>query len=138
MKSLNPPKNGLFLVEFVIVLLFFSIVSVVAFQLFAKGSGISTQAYDLNIAVVRAESITERVLASGGEDDQLSIAFDKTQEGYVLYFDGEWKETGAKEGVYQADITVSTEESMLVSEVAIKKGEQELYSIRAERYLGLG
>ena len=138
MKALNSSKSGLYLVEFVIVLLFFSIASVVVFQLFVKGSVTSAQAYDINIAVMRDQSITEQVLATGGEDGQLARQFEKSPGGYVLYFDGKWNETTNHQGVYSAMISVSKKDSMLLSDVTMKKGTTELYSIHAERYLGLG
>ena len=137
MKTTNPSRSGLYLVEFVIVLFFFSIASTIVFQFFIRGSGISSDAYDLNIAVVRAESITEKVFSAGGEDALLSEQFVKTQDGYALYFDSDWMETDADRQKYLAEINVSAEGSMLVSDVAVKKGAQELYSIHAKRYLGL-
>lgn len=137
MKQINPSRSGLYLVEFVIVLLFFSVASTIVFQFFMKGSGISSEAYDLNIAVVRAQSITEKVLSTGGEDDLLSAQFTRTPDGYVVYFDKDWMETDAGREKYLAEITVSTAGSMLVSDVAVKKGAQELFSIHAQRYLGL-
>lgn len=137
MKQLNPSRSGLYLVEFVIVLLFFSIASMIVFQFFIKGSGISSEAYDINRAVVHAESITEKVLASGGEDALLSGQFLRTQDGYVLYYDKDWMETDAGREAYLAQIAVSTVNSMLVSDVVVKKGSQELFSVHAERYLGL-
>jgi hypothetical protein len=136
-KPVNQSRSGLYLVEFVIVLLFFSVASTIVFQFFIKGSGMSSEAYDLNRAVVRAESITEKVLASGGEDALLSETFIKTADGYALYFDEDWKETGAGYEKFTADIRVSVAGSMLVSDVAVKKGAQELFSIHSKRYMGL-
>ena len=136
MKPVISSKSGQYLVEFVIVLLFFSIASTIVFQLFVRGSGISGEAYDLNRAVVRAESITEKVLASGGDEAILSAQFLKTKDGFIVYYDKDWAETDAVRGAYTAEISVRTEDSMFVSDVALKKGAQALYSIQARRYLG--
>lgn len=137
MKPVNPSRSGQVLVEFVIVLLFFSVACSIVFQFFVHGAGISAQAYDLNRAVARAQSITEKVLASGGDEAFLSGQFIKTQDGYILYYDKNWSETDAGREEYTAVIGVSTEESMLVSNVGIKKGARELYSLQAWRYLGI-
>jgi hypothetical protein len=137
MKRMNPSGSGPHLIEFVIVLLFFFIASTIVFQLFVRGSGISSEAYDLNRAVVHAESITERVLASGGEDAVLSGQFVRTPEGYALYYDKDWNQTDKGGATFTAEIAVSTADSMLLSDVAVKKGGQELFSVQARRYLGL-
>ena len=66
MKRLRPFGNGRFLIEFLVVLLILILTSPIVFGLFVQGSVTSVQAYDLNRAVVQAETITEKVLASGG------------------------------------------------------------------------
>jgi Tfp pilus assembly protein PilE len=130
-------RSGLYLVEFVIVLFVLCIVSVIVFQLFIKGSQISADAYDLNIAVVRAESITEEVLASAGEDAILAERFDNANGGYVLYYDEKWNLTDADKCKYSALISVIQKDFMLLSDVSIKNSSTVLYSIHTERYLGM-
>lgn len=137
MKRLKTSGHGRFLVEFLITLVIFTVTSTIMFQLFVRGSEISAGAYDLNRAVVHAQSITEEVLASGGDDAALSGPFVRTAGGYGLYFDGGWKETDAADGKYFAEISVRTEEGMLLTDVAVREGEKEIYSLHAKRYLGM-
>jgi|GEM_PF-2597243 len=138
MRGLAPARSGQFLVEFLTTLIIFTLTSTIMFQLFVRGGQISAEAYDLNRAVVRAQAITEEVMATGGDKAALDGLFDQVQEGeYLLYFDGEWKETDDADGKYAAEISVARNGLMLSSDVAINKGGEEIYSIRAERYLGI-
>lgn len=137
MRGIRTSGHGRFLVEFLITLIIFTTTSTIMFQLFVQGSEISASAYDLNRAVVRAESITEQVLASGGDEDALPGQFVRTTGGFGLYLDGDWKETDAAGGKYYAEISLRTADKMLYSDVAIKQGDKEIYSLHAERYIGI-
>ena len=72
-----------------------------------------------------------------GEEETLSRTFDRTADGYRLYYDSEWQETDAAGSTYLAQISILSDENMLVCDVVIQKDGAEIYSLGTKRYLGM-
>ncbi len=137
MKQIRSSKSGRYLIEFLITLFIFTLTSSIVLQLFVQGSRSSADAYALNRAVVKAQAITEEVLSTGGDGQALSASFAQNANGYVVYFDSGWNQTDAEDEAYLAQIGVTQNEGMLVSDVSIQKEGKEIYAVRAKRYLGI-
>lgn len=65
--SRHNSKSGLFLMEMIIVILFFSICSAVCVSIFAKARIMADDSRDLNNAVIRSSNIAEVYKAASGE-----------------------------------------------------------------------
>ncbi len=88
-------NSGLFLMELIISILFFSLASAVCIQLFAKSHLLSKQTREENQAVIQAQNLAEVWLAAEGDPDQIRAilpdsCFDPAACELVLYFDSEW------------------------------------------------
>jgi len=119
---------GLFLMEMIIVILFFSICAGICIQVFAKADQMSRKASNLNHAVVRAESIAEEIRSGSGKADG---------QTYDTYWDSDWKETAdPSRAEYSSRIILSTDQDhMETADIRILKGEEILFSMTADHYL---
>lgn len=79
-------RSGIFLMEIIVAILFFALVSAVCLQIFVKAHGMSIRTAELNMAVSLTSSMAEIAQDADGSED----AFD-TAAGFwsVGSFDGE-------------------------------------------------
>lgn len=89
----NRDRTRAFLTEFIIVVLFFSIASVLTLQLFVVASSTSKDAKALNNAGMLIETTIEEILAIDSKEEV------KDEEILTRYYDSNWKET-TKEKCY--------------------------------------
>ena len=68
MKHSSNNRSGLFLLEIVIAILFFAIVSAVCLRAFAKSHTLSQQASDTNHAISNMENVAELLKSVDPED----------------------------------------------------------------------
>lgn len=123
-------KSGLFLMEMIISILFFSLASTVCIQLFAKSHLISKQTVEHNHAVMQAQNLAELYIAAEGSIAQMQkfhnaeifpevsecthlfeTCYSHTQ--YSLFFDSKWQECSKKNAVYEAVLVSAYEKSKL-------------------------
>jgi len=88
-------RSRAFLVEFIIVILFFSIATGIIVRVFAGANSIRQKANDLTIAAAKVQSIAEYAKASEGKKDYIEQlekqgAIEEQEETYVYYYDKEW------------------------------------------------
>ena len=67
MQTRNSSKSGIFLMELILSILFFSIAAAVCVKLFVTSHDLSSQSVKLNNAVAMAENIAEVFYGSNGE-----------------------------------------------------------------------
>ena len=142
------PKSGLFLLEMVILILFFSIASAVCVNLFVKAHVISGQNRDLNEAVRQVQSAAETYKAVNGDPQKLMETLDLSEytDGYAAWFDGDWTRLESPESArYLLVLTPEeTENGLIRAHVAMRRltedqqqgEEEEIYSIEVKKYLG--
>ena len=70
-------KSGLFLMELIIVLLFFSLASTICIRLFVKSHALSQETVDLTNAVTLAQNLAENFIASDGDPEVMLQNFPK-------------------------------------------------------------
>lgn len=83
-------KSGLFLMELIIAILFFSISAVICIQLFVASYSISRKSETLNAAMLQAQTAAEYFRAADGDIDSLcgTLPLKQVSENeYICYFD---------------------------------------------------
>ena len=75
----NSSKSGLFLMELIMSIMFFSLAAVVCVELFVKSHTLSKSVVELNHAVVECDSVAEFIQGVGGniEQDSFMYTYDK-------------------------------------------------------------
>lgn len=124
-------KSGLFLMELIIVLLFFSLASTICIQLFVKSSTLSSDTMDLTYAVTQAQNLAEGFIASNGDAKLMQENFPQ------LVAAGDNCLLLAENG-YISMITFSIGESGLIQgDIAIypKDSAESIYSLQVQRYV---
>lgn len=107
-------KSGLFLMELIIVILFFSLASTVCIQMFAKSHLISEETVNKNEAVLAAQNLAESWYAAGGDLTAMSAVFPDasvTDDRLVLSYDSSWNLCDDASAVYTAVLTNSSEDA---------------------------
>ena len=127
-------KSGLFLMELIIVILFFSICAAVCMKIFALAKTENDKSYNLNNASVKAESCAECYKAYDADLDltakQLKGSADKNT--VVVYYDDKWCETSDKDKAVYTLTLVSTENNDInKADISVDKGKEELFSVTA-------
>lgn len=89
MQTNNSSKSGIFLMELILSILFFSIAAAVCVKLFVTSHQLSDQSVNLNHAVAMAESIAEAFYGCNGNAGELETLFpdarmDQTDEQTIF------------------------------------------------------
>lgn len=133
MKRTSNSRSSLFLMELIIAILFFSLVSAVCLKAFARSHILSQDANALNDAVIQAESTAELIRSGEAVKD-------------VSYYSSSWQTCEKKEATYilkirekaftqnDADVSSSKTYRITVQNVATGKN---IYSLRVIRHIPL-
>ncbi len=91
----NP--SGLFLLELIFAILFFSVASAVCVQIFVKSHTLSTEAHDLTQASRKAEDAAELITASTSPDDMKNLLEDAysdsveiASKNFTIFYDSDF------------------------------------------------
>lgn len=125
MKHSSGSRSCLFLMEMIVAILFFSLVSAVCLQVFTKAHLLSEDASDLSAAVIQTESAAELLKhsESSGNDSFARLLKNeypdsvKEEDIYSVYFDENWDDCEAGEGVYIMKIHPVKEEDFTSCEI---------------------
>lgn len=120
MKHSSNNRSGLFLLEIVIAILFFAIVSAVCLRAFAKSHTLSQQASDTNHAISNMENVAELLKSLDPEDlknhdkitTTLQTVYPELSTQYRIwdiYFDSDWEACNIDDAVYQITATDKTD-----------------------------
>ena len=120
MKHSSNNRSGLFLLEIVIAILFFAIVSAVCLRAFAKSHTLSQQASDTNHAISNMENVAELLKSVDPEDLKnhdkittiLQTVYPELSTQYRIwdiYFDSDWEACNIDDAVYQITATDKTD-----------------------------
>lgn len=127
-------KSGLFLMELIIVLLFFSLASTICIRLFVKSHALSQETVDLTNAVTLAQNLAENFIASDGDPNVMQENFPKltaAEENILLLI----------ENGYCSQIRFSLNENGLRQgdiEIYPKDKTERIYSLQVLRYVPEG
>ncbi len=142
-------RNAFFL-EFIVVILFFSLSAAVILQLFVSANNSSMLSYEKDMALIRAQSVCEEIRAAGLDFSERLETMEgcrlqsggETQGQYVIFYDKDWKATQAH-SLYRmtVDYCLQREKAgtMVTASVSISKQEteapQELAQLNISHYV---
>jgi len=92
MSNLNRNKSGIFLMELIVVTLFFSVGAVICLRVFFAGESLSRGSQVLTNTVVQAQNAAQLIKSDGGGIKNLCDYYDtKIEDGIItVYFDDEF------------------------------------------------
>lgn len=130
MRAGSRSKAGIFLLEFIIVLLVFSLSSIVTVRLFSTSHRIQQQVENTDKAVIYSQNISELLKACDGSNDALA---DIIGENGTVYLDKNWNETIREAAVFIARTEMLKEESTagryLSGAIEVSYMDEVLYSL---------
>lgn len=136
----NYSKSQIFLLEFIIVVLFFAICSTICISVFMKADTISKDSSrDVN-ALVIAQNAAECFKASESADPEEYYDFDEIQEGrYIAYYDGKFDSTTKEKAEYVLKIELDEIDAGIISaEISIFEINEKtaFYKLNVDKYIG--
>lgn len=139
-KNLPKSKTALFLMELIIVILFFSIASAVCMQLFAKSHTIGKQTQELNHAVAIAQSYAEVMRGTDGSMESILAAFPDAvvEDNYFeVFYDEHFQVCDPANAAYVSDVTITPNGAIQNMEIKIVKlsDYSEIYTLNATKYM---
>lgn len=138
-QRLKGAKSGLFLMELIVVILFFALSSAVCVQLFVRAHLISIKSSDLTMAVTKAQTAAECFKSSDGTEDALSSLLGARRDGgaLVVDYDGRWEQTAPGDAVYRMVVEVGSRGAVASAGIRIEKqGQNEpVYQVSAQKYI---
>lgn len=123
-------KSGVFLIELVLVILFFSFCCTITLQLFVKSALLSKNAKDLSNGMMVAQSAVEK---------DKRMPFQALVPGeQTIYFHQDWSAADEADSTYalQSKVSFSPQEAGTMAELSytIYKGEEQIFSLEAKKY----
>lgn len=114
MQTKNSSKSGIFLMELILSILFFSIAAAVCVKLFVTAHRLSDQSVNLNHAVSMAESIAEAFYGCNGNAGELEALFpdarmNQTDEQTIFTINNAEEELGAFVKINASEELISCE-----------------------------
>ncbi len=139
MKRKMSSKSGLFLMEMMISILFFSIAAGVCVQVFAKAHLISENAANLNMASGAASSAAE-ALSQGGTKEEFFDWFPYAQDaggGKVsVYYGKDWLPCGEADAVFYMEVTWTEQERMRCGDISVMDMQgEEIFALSVQNYV---
>lgn len=133
MKHSSNNRSSLFLLEIVIAILFFAIVSAVCLRAFAKSHTLSQQASDTDHAISNIENVAELLKSVDPQDLEdwdkitttLQTVYPELSTQYRIwdiYFDSDWEACSVDDAVYQ--ITVTDKTTLFTDTASDSSGQQ--------------
>ena len=124
MKQLKNAKSGLFLLELIFVILFFSLGSAVCIQAFTKAHLTSQKAQDLSFASLKASETASVLKYTDNTLESLREYFPHIQEkdgNFLFFYNQDYEECEEKDRFYTLHITRKTESHMQTARIQITR-----------------
>lgn len=135
----NGSKSGLFLMELIIAILFFSFASAICIQVFAKAHITSTQSRDLTAAITQAQSAAEAFKSCDGSPSELANLLDAQQDddGLTVSYDKQWNRVPSGQDAFRMTIQIIQEDALYRSQIQILDNSepQPIYEITVKKYI---
>lgn len=133
-------KSSLFLLELIIVLLFFSFCIAICVNIFVDAKVLSTQSYDLNNSVLTAQNGAECFKATNGNAKEIASLLGGVQKNNIVSvtYDENWNAVKTNNYTYQLTITISQSQANISSaEISVTKDTDILYSLKASTFIDI-
>jgi hypothetical protein len=130
-------KTRLFLIEMIIIILFFALAAAVCANVFVKAHLLSAQSADLSMAVIKAQTAAECVKETEGNLPKLCLLLNGQQTGQkvTVFYDKDWETAEDEQAVYTLEADVQTKDGLLTASITMRKGDEEIYSVNTGRYM---
>ncbi len=134
---IHQSKSSIFLMELIIVILFFSLTGAVCLQIFIKARAISHRSKELTHAVMWAENITEIYLGCEGDAGNFAAVLNREYglnaafksgdhtDAYDFYLDDSWAVTDEAGAYFKVSVSLDNTSSM-------HTGETNIYALQSE------
>jgi len=143
-------SSSLFLIELIIALLFFAVISAVCVQIFVKSHLLSTDAKELSFAVSECSAAAE--LTSVSDDKRLLlknlksaypdaiVISDAENTAATVYYDEKMQSSNKANAFYTMNIDIKQDDSMLYSNVSMSapSDDIEIYSLNVKHHISQG
>ena len=135
--------TSLFLMEMIIIILFFSVASAVCIQSFVNAHLLDKHTMELNHAVIIAQGFADVMRGTDATLESLldscPTAVREGDAGLLSYYDENFKPCSeGAESVYLADLTLGQEEKLRTVTISVRTLEDntEIYTLTATKYIG--
>ena len=119
----NSSRSGIFLMELMLSILFFSIAAAVCVELFAISHQLSNKGVNLNYAVATAESIAEAFSGCNGEESDWEILFPEAENCGSEGTQNIWKISDEEKGL-TALAWIDTSKELRTCKIRVGTSEQ--------------
>lgn len=130
-------KSGLFLLELVLGILFFSLASAVCVSLFVNARLTSARSRDLTEAMLQAQTVAESYRSVDGDMERLAQLLDAQQQedALCLFYDKDWNPASdSSYARYTLWIRSEDHGHLDSAEILVTKGESDLFSLSVKQY----
>lgn len=137
-------KSSLFLMEMIIVILFFSLSGAVCLRLFVKAHLLSKDTVATNHALICAQSLAESFLSTESDSESLAQLFPDatvTKQGLLIGYDEDWASCNPDGAVYLASLVYDNDlgtAGLIGADIAVYDNSQTYYSLHVEHYVQHG
>lgn len=137
-------KSGLFLIELILILLFFSFSSAVCLQLFARAHLKDKESVSLTMAVTQAQNAAEGFYTSCMSAKDLLKLFPGSSldgDSLVTWYNKDWQTCGKDEAKYVRETAFSSSGRQLTASIDIRSledREASLYKLKVNKYIREG
>ncbi len=136
-------KSNMFLLEMVLVILFFSLSSAICARLFVYAHMQSVQSEELSMALIQVQNAAECIKATDGSTDALErlLGTRPDADGQpAIYYNSEWNITNPDSYIYKLSIHLDREQkSFLICAIAVTKADganrENIYDLKVKKYL---
>lgn len=122
-------KSGLFLMELILSILFFSISSAVCIQLFVKSHLISQQSVDLNNAIEWCQNIAEAFYGTNGNMDEMMLLFSNSRQD-----SSDQSSFFLDESPYRISVSIQEDNSLLICTISAYKSSNLIYELEVHLF----
>jgi len=136
LNKLRSHGSGLFLIEMIIAIGFFSLACAVCVQLFVKGHLMSVESNDISRSVIYAQNAAEAFKATDGDINDTAKLLGATAMGdrIILGFDENWNSFAPKKGekpAYRMIITRFESNGLVMADIIVNRTVESTYEKRS-------
>ncbi len=133
--------TSLFLMEMIIIVLFFSVASATCVQAFVNSHLLDVHTKELNHAVIIAQGFADVMRGTDGELDSLLSAYPDASgndSGLTAWYDKEFSPCSEAEAAYVAEAEIKPDGRLNAITVTVRSIEDntEIYTLSATKYIG--
>lgn len=130
MRAKGMTRSHLFLIELIVVILFFSFASAITVQVFSKAFQLAEKTTALNGAIMAVQT--------AAETDKAAPFADIDTAGNTVSFNSDWGAADPADAIYTMISEVTLEEkqagTMVVYHYTVSSNEETIYQLQAKKY----